>query len=75
MEGILTINWIATVVIKQQNMIMPIVSIRVLPTGYLYTLGLDAIREVTSMTTDETRSMNASAAVANSDKEPVLTAA
>jgi hypothetical protein len=31
----LTMSWIATVVIKQQNMIIPIVSIRVRPTGYL----------------------------------------
>ena len=33
--GALTISWMATVVIKQQNMMMPIVSMRVLPTGYL----------------------------------------
>ena len=71
----LTISWIATVVIKQQNMMMPIVSMRVLPTGYLYTLGRAAMRDVMSMTTEETRSMKASAAVANSDSEPVETAA
>jgi hypothetical protein len=38
-------------------------------------LGLEAKREVTSMTQDETRSMKASAAVANKDREPVLMAA
>lgn len=48
---------------------------RVLPTGYLYTLGRAAIRDVTSMTHDDTRSMKASAAVANSDSEPVEMAA
>jgi hypothetical protein len=66
---------IATVVIKQQNIMMPIVSIRVRPTGYLYTLGLEAKREVTSMTQEDTRSIKASAAVANKDREPVLMAA
>lgn len=65
----------ATVVIKQQNMMIPIVSIRVRPTGYLYTLGLAAMRDVMSMTIDDTRSMKASAAVANSDSEPVDMAA
>jgi hypothetical protein len=33
------------------------------------------MRDVISMTTDETKSMNASAAVANSDSEPVEIAA
>lgn len=56
-------------------MIMPIVSMRVRPTGYLYTLGLAAIRDVMSMTTEDTRSMKASAAVANSESEPVEMAA
>lgn len=65
----------ATVVIKQQNMIMPIVSMRVLPTGYLYTLGRAASRDVTSITHDDTRSIKASAAVANNDSEPVDMAA
>ena len=69
------INWIATVVIKQQNIMIPIVSILVLPTGYLYTLGRAAIRLVMSMTNEETRSMKASAAVANNDSDPVEMAA
>ena len=51
------------------------VSMRVLPTGYLYTEGRAAIREVTSMTHEDTRSIKASAAVANSDSEPVEMAA
>jgi hypothetical protein len=65
----------ATVVIKQQNMMIPIVSMRVRPTGYLYTLGRAAMRDVMSITTEETKSMKASAAVANSDSEPVEIAA
>jgi hypothetical protein len=68
-------SWMATVVIKQQNIMIPIVSIRVRPTGYLYTLGLAAILEVASITHDDTKSMNASAAVANNDRDPVETAA
>lgn len=34
-RGRLTINCMATVVIRQQNMMIPIVSMRVRPTGYL----------------------------------------
>lgn len=56
-------------------MMMPIVSILVRPTGYLYTLGLTAMREVISMTTEDTRSIKASAAVAKRDSDPVETAA
>lgn len=62
----LTKSWTATVVIKAQNKMMPSVSILFRPTGNLYTLGRAAMREVMSMMNDDTRSMKASAAVANS---------
>jgi hypothetical protein len=55
---------------RQHNIRMLVVSICVRPTRYLYTLSLAVIFDVTSLMQDDTRSMKASAAVANSNSEP-----